>query len=222
MTTELLSEKSDKYFSLFRSEIYDLIPRGTLRLLDVGCGTGELGQAAKIQLGVQEVIGIEIHEPVARIAGSKLDKVILGDVEQLQLDFEPGYFDCIVCADVLEHTIDPWQLLRRLSNLLSGDGSFIASIPNIRHIVPILKILFDRLEYEESGILDKTHLRFFTLHTAKKMLTDAGFDIQHMIRSRSNSWKFRAANAISFGLFREFSVYQYIFLANKSPQNTTS
>jgi 2-polyprenyl-3-methyl-5-hydroxy-6-metoxy-1,4-benzoquinol methylase len=141
--------------------------------------------------------------------------VITGDIEDLNLDFPEGYFDCILCADVLEHTKNPWEVLRKLYGYLDDEGILIASIPNIRHIVPILKILFDRFEYEESGILDKTHLRFFTLHTMKQMFEENGYRITRIESNRSSSWKFWLLNLFSIGLMRQLSIYQYVIVAQK-------
>jgi 2-polyprenyl-3-methyl-5-hydroxy-6-metoxy-1,4-benzoquinol methylase len=208
-------EKDRLYYSLIRRDILDLIPIGTMRLLDVGCGMGDTGLAAKQSVGVREVVGVELFEVAAEAAKSKLDHVIIGDIEQLGLDYPHGYFDCILCADVLEHTRDPWGVLRKLRDFLDDDGLLIASIPNVRHIVPLLKIVFDRLEYEESGILDKTHLRFFTLHTIRQMFQQTGYTIFRIRTNRSKSWKFKLLNIFSFGIMRQFSVYQYIILARK-------
>lgn len=80
----------------------------------------------------------------------------MGDVETMELAFPPGYFDCILYADVLEQLRDPWALLRRLRLLLSPIGVLVASIPNLRHACVLAKIIFDRFEYEPSGILDRT------------------------------------------------------------------
>lgn len=212
---QLYAEKENSYYGLVRLDILDLIPKGTKHLLDVGCGTGDTGIAAKQQLGLQEVVGIEFYEPAAFVAQTKLDRVIVGDIEQLKLDLPQDHFDCIVCADVLEHTKDPWQVLRSLHHFLRDKGVLIASIPNIRHIVPILKIIFDRFEYEESGILDKTHLRFFTLHTIRQIFDETGYLIQQVNNNRSISWKFKLLNFFSLGLMRQFSIYQYIVVAKK-------
>ncbi len=215
MNYRLYAEKKSSYYGSLRLNILDLIPKGTKSLLDVGCGTGGTGFAAKQRLGLQEVVGIELFEPAALAARRKLDRVIIGDIEQLELDLPQNHFDCIICADILEHTKDPWQVLGKLRPFLRDQGILIASMPNIRHIVPILKIIFDRLEYEESGILDKTHLRFFTLHTIRQMFNDTGYHIQQVKTKRSISWKFRLLNLFSLGLMRQFSVYQYIIVAKK-------
>src|SRR6185503_4542900 len=154
--------KERAYYGLVRKELVDLIPMGTKRLLDVGCGEGDTALEAKRRFGL-EVVGIELHAPAAAIAATKLNRVIVGDVEQVEIDYPERHFDCILCADVLEHTKDPWEVLRRLRRYLSDGGVLIASISNLRHISPVMKILLDRFEYQDSGILDRTHLRFFTL-----------------------------------------------------------
>ncbi|NJD23017.1 MAG: class I SAM-dependent methyltransferase [Melioribacter sp.] len=209
------AEKDDSYYGLIREEILNLIPSSTKRLLDIGCGMGTISSIAKKKFNIKEVIGIEKFENAASVASTKLDKVICGDIESIQLEYSNNYFDCILCADVFEHLINPENVVRKLHHLLSDNGVMITSLPNIRHIVPLLKIIFDRLEYEESGILDKTHLHFYTLHTMKKMFLETGFEIQRIENNRSRSLKFKIANIITLGLFKPFSIYQYIFVLKK-------
>lgn len=95
-----MDRKTDSYYAQVREDLLPLIPRRAMRLLDVGCGTGETGLAAKQRLGTHEVIGIEFFESVALIAQTKLDQVIVGDIETLDLNFPENYFDCILCAGV--------------------------------------------------------------------------------------------------------------------------
>lgn len=219
MTTDpLYLEKDAGYYGLVREDVIDLIPPGTLRLLDIGCGTGETGWTAKRRLEAKEVVGIEYFEPAARAAREKLDRVIVGDVEQIDFDFPDNHFDCILCADILEHTKNPWRVLEKLRRVLREDGVLIASIPNIRHIVPVARILFDRFEYQESGVLDKSHLRFFTLHTIRLMFKDTGFSVIQVKTNRSKSWKMKLLNVISLGFTRQFSIYQYLVTCRKIPQ----
>lgn len=211
----IYSEKDEIYFNLIRVELLSLIPETTKKLLDVGCGYGTLASEAKREFGVEEAIGIEKFEAAGKIASEKLDKVIIGDIESIKLNFKENYFDCIVCADILEHLVEPEKVLRKLYQILSKEGVMLVSIPNIRHIVPLLKIIFNKLEYESSGILDKTHLRFFTLHTMKKMFEETGFKIKKIDSNRSISLKYKIANLITLGLFKPFTVYQYIFVLKK-------
>lgn len=207
--------KGNAYYDLTRWDIVRLIPCGTKRLLDVGCGEGNTSAMAQKILGIEEIVGVEIHPPSAEIAKSKLSRVLIGSIEELALPFPHGYFDCIVCADVLEHTKYPWSVLGKLKLHISPGGFLVASLPNLGHIVPILKIIFDRFEYEDSGILDKTHLRFFTLHTIKKLFSEAGLQIISIKPKRSRSWKFFLLYFISFGLLVRWSAYQYLVVAQK-------
>ena len=213
---ELYTRKNTEYYSFMRDDIISLIPPETQRLLDVGCGNGVTGFTAKQLFGIKEIVGIEIYKPAAEIAKTKLDKVIFGDVERVKLNFPECYFDCIICADVLEHTRDPWQVLKKLHFYLRDDGVLIASIPNLRHIVPILKIVFNRFEYEESGIMDKTHLRFFTLHTIENIFKNTGYHIMQISTRCSNSWKFKLLNFCSLGIMRPFSISEYLLIVKKN------
>jgi len=136
-------------------------------------------------------------------------------LELIELDFPNEYFDCIIYADVLEHLKNPENVLIKHREKLNDNGYIIASIPNIQYIRPVLSILFDKLEYAEAGILDRTHLRFFTLHTIKKMFADTGFEIIKINDNRNESLKFKIINMLSFNLLKKFSVFQYLILAKK-------
>ena len=213
---ELYNEKNEKYYNLIRNDILELVPQETKKILDVGCGTGVTSFAAKQFFGVNEIIGIELFKPAAEIAKKKLDKVITGDIEDIDLSFPENYFDCIICADVIEHTRNPWGVLKKLHRYLNDNGVLIASIPNIRHIVPILKIIFNRFDYQESGVLDKTHLRFFSLYTIKNLFRTTGYRIIQIRTRRSRSWKFNLMNIFSLGLLRPFSISEYIIAVKKN------
>jgi SAM-dependent methyltransferase len=209
------SKKNDDYFGQVRDDIISLVPATAKRVLDVGCGTGATGAKLKQLNGIAEVAGIEFVPKAAQIAIQRLDRVLVGDVEAIPLDFPESYFDCIVCADILEHCKDPWELLKKLRSYLSHNGVLIASIPNLRHLVVVLKIIFDRWEYEQEGILDEGHLRFFTFHTIKNMFRKTGFEILSVKTNQSVSWKFKLLNLCSFGLLKPFSIYQYLIIAKK-------
>lgn len=213
---ELYREKGDEYYHALRNEIIALIPAGAGRMLDVGCAGGETGAEAKRSRGVRHVVGIELFPPIAEKARSRIDQVITGDIEELSLDFSSSPFDCILCADVIEHTKDPWTVLRKLGRVLTENGILIASIPNFRHLHPILKIVFDRFEYMESGILDKTHLRIFTPHTMHTMFEECGFRIREVHKTYSSRWMFRLARYMTLGLLAPFTVYQYIFVLTRA------
>lgn len=206
---------ADSYYALVRNDVLALLPPNTRCLLDVGCSNGATAATAKEKHGVEIAVGIELFPEAAAIARTRLDTVIEGNIEEMNLPFDDGYFDAIFCADVLEHLQNPWQALVKLRRVLAPNGVVIASIPHIGHATSVFKILFDRFEYEEYGILDKTHLRFFTLHTIKKMFDDAGFRIEEVCEMRSRSWKFALLRIATLGLFPRLAVYQYLVRAKQ-------
>jgi SAM-dependent methyltransferase len=119
---------------------------------------------------------------------------------------------------VLEHTRDPWRVLQALEPHLAPGGAFVISIPNLRHVRPLLKIVFDRFEYEPEGILDRTHLRFFTLHTLKGLLASAGLVITRFETNRTASWRHSLVAVITFGLARPFFVTQFRVVARRASE----
>ena len=210
------------YFDLVREDILALVPPGTRRLLDVGCGAGATARAAKDRLRIAEVWGVEWNEDAARLAGSRLDRVLCEDIEECSVPAPDGHFDCIVCADVLEHTRDPWEVLRRLRRLLDPKGVLIVSLPNLRHFKPLYFLLTNRFEYEASGILDRSHLRFFTLHTMRKMLLESGYEILRRSENRSRGGMYDVLVLCSLGVLKPFTVYQYLFVARGVPSPATT
>jgi len=156
-----------------------LIPDSARRVLDIGCGAGRLGDALKARQQA-EVWGVERSDQAAELARQKLDQVVVGDVETLDVDFEPATFDAIVCGDVLEHLREPERLLRRARDWLAPEGCLVASIPNVRHHSVVCSLLQGNWTYESAGLLDRTHLRFFTRREIEKLFSRAGFAIEGM------------------------------------------
>jgi len=170
-------EKRDKdYFSQERRDIEALIPEEAMRILDVGCGEGILGKRL-LDKGAKEMVGIEINDDVCERAKDNLTRIICGDIESLEFPFDEGFFDCIVFADILEHLKDPFSTLKRLKKYLADSGLVVASIPNVRYYGVINMLIEGHWKYEDYGILDRTHLRFFTKKEMEKLFADAGFEI---------------------------------------------
>ncbi len=145
------------------------------RVLEVGCGSGALTE--HIQATGCTVVGIEKRQEAAEKARSFCEEVLIGDIESISLNLEPASFDVILMIDVLEHLVDPVAAIQRLLPFLRPTGRVIVALPNIAHWSIRLRLLFGRFDYEESGILDRTHLHFYTLRTAKGMLEEAGLTI---------------------------------------------
>jgi GT2 family glycosyltransferase/tetratricopeptide (TPR) repeat protein/2-polyprenyl-3-methyl-5-hydroxy-6-metoxy-1,4-benzoquinol methylase len=164
------------YFDHARPEVAELVPKGARRILDVGCGAGRLGELLKTRQGAH-VTGIEMNPRAAEAARSRVDEVILGDVESAEVAPGEGGFDCVVCADVLEHLRKPERLLSRIGKWLALGGSLVASVPNARHHSVIGGLLEGNWTYQAAGLLDRTHLRFFTRREIEKLFYRAGFEI---------------------------------------------
>src|SRR3990170_2409074 len=165
-----------EYFRQGRKEVETLVPEEAMRILDVGCGEGILGKSL-LDGGAAEVVGIEVDPVVSGSAKENLSRVLQGDVAFLEIPFEDGYFDCIICADVLEHLKEPLITLRRFNRYLADSGTIIASIPNVRYYGVINMLVEGEWKYQDYGILDKTHLRFFTKTDIDVLFTEAGFEI---------------------------------------------
>jgi len=171
----------DQYFEWERPEITEHIPRGTRRVLDVGCGAGAMGAAIRRLHPDAEVIGIEYFPDAAERARARLDEVWQLDLNRLQPNDIAGTFDVITCGDVLEHLLDPAVALRTLRQVSDPDATLIISIPNIRHwsvLYPL--IAHDRFTYEDAGLLDRTHVHFFTLTEMVLMLQECGWRQDHV------------------------------------------
>lgn len=175
-----------EYFHFARPEVAALVPLDARRVLDVGCGGGALGALLKRRPGV-EVVGIETDPEAAAVARGRLDDVLVVDVEKLDcLPVLPRSFDCIVFADVLEHLVDPERVVARLLPYLSETGTVVASIPNVRHQDVLLDLLVNgRWRYQPAGILDATHLRFFTLYEIAAMFDRLGLVMEGLEASGS-------------------------------------
>lgn len=144
------------------------------RVLDVGCATGYLG-AALMDRGCT-VAGVELDPVAAERAAAILGEVLVADLETVDLvaHFGPESFDTVVLGDVLEHLRDPLRLLRGAMPLLRPGGSVVISVPNVTHGDLRLALLQGRWEYRDRGLLDRTHLHFFTRASLLQLLEDAG------------------------------------------------
>ena len=174
----------DTYYEYTRLPLLDLLPAAPRRLLDVGCGNGATGAAAKERWSELETIGIEIAPEAARRAEQRLDRVIVGSAETIDWhDAGISGVDAVLLADVLEHLVDPWRFLLRLRTALSSNAVVVASIPHVANLWLLEEIASGRFDYADEGLLDRTHLRFFTRATIARMFEDAGFRIERWERT---------------------------------------
>jgi O-antigen biosynthesis protein len=169
------------YYTNTRPEVVELVPKSSRFVVDVGCGAGGLGHALKQSIPGVQVRGVEPVASQAELARRVLDDVLLGNAEDpLPADWPRP--DCIILADVLEHLVEPWTVLRGYRELIQPGGTCVASIPNVANREILLGLLNHRWDYAEHGLLDRTHLRFFTRETAIELFEGAGFTIQGVHR----------------------------------------
>jgi 2-polyprenyl-3-methyl-5-hydroxy-6-metoxy-1,4-benzoquinol methylase len=168
------------YFRQTRPEMLTFVPTTAKRVLELGCATALFGAAIKERTGA-EVWGIEFDPVAAEHAATLIDRVFVGDADEQVALLPDGHFDVIVCNDVLEHLVNPVQTLAKLRSKLTPEGVVVASIPNIRHLPALSKVVFRRaFPQDDEGIFDRTHLRFFTRKSMARLFDDAGFTLRRI------------------------------------------
>jgi 2-polyprenyl-3-methyl-5-hydroxy-6-metoxy-1,4-benzoquinol methylase len=175
------SHGDEAYFEHTRPELRALVPFTARRILDVGCGAGALGAALKDDRDV-EVVGLEGFPEAAARARERLDDALCVDLDALEaLPPGTGTFDAIVFGDVLEHLLAPERLVSALLPSLAPDGVVVLSIPNVKHWTVLYPLLVqDRWTYEDAGLLDRTHVHFFTIEEAGAMLARQGLEVAQL------------------------------------------
>ena len=161
------------------TQVIDLVG-GNKRVLDVGCATGYLAR----QLATRgcTVSGLEIDDLVAEKARPDLERLVVADLDQASLAelFEPASFDVVVFADVLEHLLEPDRVLEESIRLLAPEGRVVISVPNVGHGALRLALLQGRWDYTDTGLLDRTHIRFFTRASLLELVAGAGLAVEHL------------------------------------------
>jgi 2-polyprenyl-3-methyl-5-hydroxy-6-metoxy-1,4-benzoquinol methylase len=215
-TAELYKDKEGGYFRAARLDLLRLLPAGGgLRLLDLGAGDGATLRAAKEMGLASYTVGVELVEPEGGAPG--VDRFLQGNVEAMELDLPAGSFDAILCADVLEHLVDPWRVVARLADLLRPGGVLLSSIPNVRnHRVLRPLVLGGDFRYQPAGLMDRSHLRFFCRRNIREMFEGAGLKVEAMEENMGGyGLKHRLVDRLSFGLLHDLFVFQFLTRARK-------
>lgn len=151
----------------------------TLKILDIGCATGYLGKAVK--LNNNYVCGVEISPIAAEESKKVLDNVAVGNIELIDLPYKENYFDIVICSDILEHLFSPELVLNKIYKYLKREGIFLMVVPNIAWYRMRLMLIGGKWEYGSSGIMDFGHIRWFTKKSGGKLLKNCGFHIKKII-----------------------------------------
>ena len=213
------------YYEQSRPEVRPFVPPGCLRVLEIGCSEGRFMAGLKAERAGIYAVGVEPYPDAATKAAGVFDRLVQAPVEAAldQLGDEAP-FDCVVANDVLEHLVDPWNVLQRICARLAPDGCVVASLPNIRHW-PTLNALFlgGRWDYAEAGVLDRTHLRFFTRKSLPELFERAGFALTTCagINAAELPWKIALLNRMLSGRFDDTRYQQFVCVAHRAQPKPT-
>ena len=197
-----------EYFSSIRYDIERLLPKTVENVLEIGSGSGATLGWIKSKWPSCRTIGIDGHEGVRAELSEVADQVIIQDLDNPLENL--GTFDLILALDVLEHLKNPDIVLLSLVKMLSPTGTIIVSVPNVARISVAMRLMFGKFEYADSGIMDKTHLRFFTAESAVKLMNLAGIEVLQGAGSGLELGKWNFADHLTFGMARPRLAMQLI------------
>lgn len=215
--------KDSSYYSNIRLDLVNLIntDKTSLKVLEIGAAYGETLYYLKEKGLADEAIGVELFEDKKnKEKYKKIDRFIFGNINEIDFPEFEGYFDLILLPDVLEHIFDPKVALKKVHKYLKGDGEIIVSMPNIRHYSAFVNIFIKGdFKYEDSGIFDYTHVKFYCKKNIKELLESANFrilDTESSIKNFKGKSFAKTINNITFGFFEEFFSTQYFFRSVKA------
>lgn len=211
------SNKPNLYYTNYRPEMQALFPSHAKKVLDVGCGEGAMIYELKQKYNI-ETWGIEFMEAEALKAKEKLNHVIIDTVENSIDKLPDNYFDVIYFNDVLEHLANPNSVLAKIRTKLSGNGVIISSIPNVRYHSVFKQYIFKKdWKYDNAGVMDFTHLRFFTSKSIKDMYREAGYEIiKHQGINKTKSLMPYLYNLLLLFTASDMFYVQYATIAKKA------
>lgn len=169
-------------------DMLDIVPKYSL---DVGCFVGATSALIKSRYPGCRTVGIEPSKPAVEVARTRVDVVhagLLDEVDFAAAGYGQGHFDLIVLADVLEHMYNPWGELKRLKPYLAPGGCLLASIPNARNMSVLGQLANGRWRYEPAGLLDVTHIRFFTRVEVMEMFAATGYKVEALLHNTDPRW----------------------------------
>jgi 2-polyprenyl-3-methyl-5-hydroxy-6-metoxy-1,4-benzoquinol methylase len=213
----LYSGKTTGYFSGARDDIVEMLSTGpSAHIVEIGCGDGATGAVALAAGKAQHYLGIEMMPEVAEQARERLSEVIIADIEQFDLTQFHAKFDALIMSEVIEHLIDPWQTVARLLACLKPGGEIIASSPNIAHRKVIGDLIAGRFEYAPEGVMDHTHLRWFTPRSYRALFEGAGCTNVQVMPIRRPGLLPRLFNRLTGDRYAHLSMTQIMVHARKA------
>ena len=219
MTATPTQDFRNAYHNHIRTDVIAHIPKTGGKLLDLGGGIGATAATIRDmglvdQAGTADIVE-NANPPFAldyRYQGNLEDPAMVAHILA-----EQGQFHVILALDVLEHLVDPWAMARQLESCLAPGGILVVSIPNIRNFTALFPLLFrNKFSYQDAGILDRTHLRFFVRETAIDLVAQAGLKIEKVAPSATGARKIALFRKLTLGLFNSFTDRQYIIIGRKN------
>lgn len=210
------------YYSQARAEMLAYLPERASRVLEVGCGVGNFGALLREKYPLARLHAVEQNENAAAEAANLYDVVWVRDVGESLEDSEGNSFDLIVFNDVLEHLVDPWKCLVLARARLAPTGMVVASIPNMRFWPILSDLVFQGAwTYRDAGVMDRTHLRFFTKHSIRSLFEQCGYRVDQ-IEGINETWKksmrWRVLNILFAGALRDCLYPQFAVTATPIAQ----
>ncbi|MFC1677252.1 class I SAM-dependent methyltransferase [Planctomycetota bacterium] len=216
-----MSNKPKGYYDNVRDDMLKYIPANVETVLEFGCGSGAFSALVKDEF-VTESWAVEIDQDSAQTAAKKLDKVLCCDafkaIDQLPDDF----FNCIIFFDMLEHVVDPYSLLTAVKTKLTEKGVIVMSIPNVRYYRNLVNFtIHGNWDYKDHGILDKTHLRFFTRNSLVKIFKELDFEIIQIEGIHPTSSRtFKLLNLLFLNFFSDVRHKHFAIVAKPNNSST--
>jgi 2-polyprenyl-3-methyl-5-hydroxy-6-metoxy-1,4-benzoquinol methylase len=202
------SKRLDYFTNARHDYVAELPASATARILEIGCGAGETGALALLSRKCEYYCGVEMFQTAAEIAKSRLSEVLVGDIEQLNPGWNSETFDALILSEVLEHLADPWATLRKIRPAMKSGALVFASSPNVSHYRTIVMLLRGEWTLSDFGVMDRTHLRWFTPNTYRDLFESCGYRVDAVREHRPLTRKATALNALSLGRFKHLFMGQ--------------
>jgi 2-polyprenyl-3-methyl-5-hydroxy-6-metoxy-1,4-benzoquinol methylase len=213
---EAYSAKAAEYFANARADyVAELPPNPSAKILEIGCGEGGTGALALSEGKCGFYCGVEIFQNAAAKARERISQILVGDVEKLALPWTPETFDALILSEVLEHLTDPWTTLQRLHPLLKPGGLVFASSPNVSHYRVVAMLLRGEWNLADSGIMDRTHLRWFTPKTYRVLFESTGYRVDSVRELSLLTRKAQVVVRLSFGHLKHLFISQIDLRAHR-------
>jgi 2-polyprenyl-3-methyl-5-hydroxy-6-metoxy-1,4-benzoquinol methylase len=209
-------DEADSYYAQSRAEMLPFLPRGLMSLIDIGCAGGWFGAMVKKTYPAAEIWGVEPVESVASEAASRADRIIVSEIEKAEEQLPAQYFDVVTMNDVLEHLPYPEPALALARHILKPDGRLILSLPNVRYYVNVKNlIVHGDWHYQDFGILDRTHMKFYTQRSARRTLSENGFSVERIVGINPAKLRphYRALFALAPRFFEDARYPQFAMVA---------